>query len=738
MLQLQFLGGVRIRGEDGEPAALASRRHPVALLALLASAPAMSLSRGKLVGLLWPESAEHTARNRLNTCVHQVRSALGEAILQSAGDELRLDPAVDCDVRQFESALAEGDHAGAVRHYGGAFLDGFHLSGSTEFEDRVSSERERLARSCRASLELLAEKAMLAGLPADAVEWLRRRADEDRCDARVARQLMEALDASGNRAEALRVAQAHAQAMQQEFGSGPDPQLHAFASQLQAATVPAEAPAPGTPAGGGERGSRRSTDDAAPHGVTIAVLPFANLSRVAEADPFAAGLHDDLLTDLSRIDELTVIARTSVLGYRDSRRPVQDIARELGVGTLVEGAVQSSGGRLRVNVQLIDAHSGGHLWAERYDRLLSTDSLFDIQSDLVTRIVRSLRATLAPAGRPAGAATAAAASRPTADLEAYRLHAQGHQQLVQLTDASLRQALAHFRAAIDRDPGYAQARVGLADALTALLDYGYDDSGSAMAEAEAALRHALELQPHLAEARAGLGKLYVIQRKGPAAIRELTRAIDLMPTYGQAYDWLSWTWQCLGRRGQALDCARRAVELEPLLREAVSNLSATLMASGRLEEALAEARRTRELGPDWSSGAFYEGVALYRLGRFAEAQSVLQGLVVEWTGSGPQAALALACTGAGDTARARRLLSELEAAGEWFSSGLVHAALGDPGAAFAAFEQVVEWGAYWPTLALHQYFPDVTTSLADDARFKGMLANVHRAWGLESDGSFPA
>lgn len=738
MVQLQFLGGVRIRGGDGEPAGLASRRHPVALLALLASAPAMSLSRGKLVGLLWPESAEHTARNRLNTCVHQVRSALGEAILQSSGDELRLDPAVDCDVRQFESALAEGDHVGAVRHYGGAFLDGFHLSGSAEFEDHVSSERERFARSYRVSLEMLAEQAIQAGLPADAVEWLRRRAHEDRCDARVALQLMEVLDAAGNRAEALRVAQAHAQAMAQEFDTGPDPHLQAFASQLQATPIRVEAPAPRAPPADRERDSPSGTADAGAHRATIAVLPFANLSCVAEADPFAAGLHDDLLTDLSRVAGLTVIARTSVLGYRDSRRPVQEIACELGVGTLVEGAVQSSGGRLRVNVQLIDAGSGGHLWAERYDRLLSTDSLFDIQSDLVDRIVSSLRATLAPTGPAADAAAAAATSRPTSDLEAYRLHAQGHQQLVQLTDGSLRQAVAHFRGAIDRDPDYAQAWVGLADALTALLDYGYDDSGTAMAEAEAALRHARRLQPELAEARAGLGKLYVIQRRGPAAIRELTRAIDLMPANGQAYDWLSWTWQCLGQRGQALDCARRAVELEPLLREAVSNLAATLMASGRLEEALAEARRTRELGPDWSSGAFYEGLALYRLGRFAEAQSVLQGLVVEWTGSGPQAALALACIGAGDTARACRLLSELEAAGEWFSSGLVHAALGDPGAAFAAFEQVVDWGAYWPTLALHQYFPQVTAALADDARFKGMLANIHRAWGLESDGSLPA
>lgn len=677
----------------------------MALLALLASAPSKSLGRGKLVGLLWPDSAEQTARNRLNTCVHQVRSALGDGILLSNGDELRLGPAVDCDVRQFETALAGGDHARAVGYYGGTFLDGFHLGGSTEFEDRVVVERERLAQSFRSALETLAEEAARRGGPEEAVRWWRRLATEDRYDSRVVRRLMEALDACGNRAEALRVAQAHSQVLEEEFGAGPDLQALALA----------------TSAG-------RSA---------IAVLPFENLSCDAEADPFAAGLHDDLLTDLSRVPGLTVIARTSVLGYRHSRRPAQEIARELGVGTLVEGAVQSSGGRLRVNVQLIDGRTGGHLWAERYDRALSTDSLFDIQTDLVGRIVESLRAELASEGPDT---RIPAILRPTSDLEAYRLHAQGHQQLVQLTDASLRRALAHFRGAIERDPDYALAWVGLADTLTALIDYGFDDVSPApvFSEAETAIRRALDLQPELAEAHAVLGKLRGIQRNGPAAIRALARAVELMPLYGQAHDWLSWHWQCLGRNGAALESARRAVELEPLLREAVSNLAATLMTNGQPGPALAETRRIREIGPGWTTGAFYEGLVLYRLGRFDEAQSVLQGLVVEWVGAGPRCALALACTAGGNLARARRIQAELQKAGEWFSVGLVHAALDDPDAALEAFAKVTDWGAYWPTLAVHGYFPDLIGRLEADARFRGLRANIHRAWGLEPDGSFPA
>lgn len=740
MPHLRFFGSATIEDASGTTIALSSRRHPLVLLALLACAPNRSMGRGKLVGLLWPESGEQTARNRLNTCVHQVRTTLGNGVLQSSGDELRLSLAeTTCDVYAFVEAVAAGDHARAIEHYGGPFLDGFRLDGSPELRDRVEIERERLADTYSTSLETMAEAFLQAGKPDQAVQWWRRRAGEDRYDSRVARRLMEALDASGNRAEALRVAQGHAQLLEAEFGTRPDPQVQAFATQLvqagasaPAGSDPATSDPTTMPARRKEDRFARPADLAAS---AIAVLPFENLSGTADADPFAAGLHDDLLTELSRIRGLTVIARTSVLCYRDSRRPAQEIARELGVGTLVEGAVQSSGDRLRVNVQLIDARSGSHLWAERYDRALNTDSLFDIQSDLVERIVRSLRVELAPAG-PANAPEAT--GRPTADLEAYRLHAQGNQQLVQLTDPSLRQAVAYFRGAIERDPGYALARVGLADALTALIDYGFEESDQAMAEAEASVRHALEAKPDLAEAHAVLGKLYNVQRKGPASIAELTRAVELMPGYGKAHDWLSWTWQCLGRPGPALDSARRAVEFDPLLQEAVSNLAVSHLASGQAGQALVESRRVREIAPGWTSGAFYEGLALYRLGRFDEAQSVLQGLIVEWVGAGPQAALALACVGNGDATRARKLQAELEKADEWFSVGLIHAALGDQDAAFAAFEQVADWGAYWPTLAVHHYFPDLMAALAGEARFRGMRANIHRAWGLAADGSFPA
>lgn len=730
--QLRFLGAATLEDRTGAVSPLAARRHAVALLALLATAPARTLARGKVVGMLWPDCAEATARNRLTTCLHQIRRTLGEGVVRSRGDELSLSlEQAACDVCRFEDALAAGDAAAAVACYGGSFLDGFQMVRSAEFEQRIDAERERLSLAYRSALEALAEAAAGAGEPDRAVDWWRRRAGEDRCDARVALRLMQALEEAGNRTEALRVARTHARLVQEEFGVPPDPEVQAAVERLAKARIAA-----GTEPTFGARPPAAADAAALDLPIrTLAVLPFENLSGSQEVDPFAAGLHDDLLTELSRIRGLTVIARTSVLRFRGARQPVQDIARELGAGTLLEAAVQHAGGRLRLNVQLIDGRSGGHRWAERYDRTLSTESLFDIQSGLVQRIAASLRSELVPlevphAGAGAGAGTA------TADLEAYRLNALGRQQLAQLTDASVRHAVACFRRAIARDPAYALAWAGLADALTTLDDYNFDSAYPALlAEARAATRHALLLAPGLAEAHASLGKLDGMERRGPAAVSALRRAIELQPGYAAAHNWLSWTYQCLGRPGQALESARRAVELDPLLPEAVSNLSVCHLAVGEPARALREAQALRDIAPEWPTTSFYLALALYRLRRFDEARSLLDGLSVPWSGPGPACTLALACAASGDTAEARRLLDGFSSAGDHFASGLVHLALADTGEAFAALDAVTDWSPYWPTLCVHQYFPELWRPLRKDPRFRDIQRRVWMAWGLAADGS---
>ena len=234
MAVLRLLGGAVVESEAGEGLDLTSRRHPVALLALLAAAPSHTLSRGKLVGLLWPDSPEDRARNRLNTCVHNIRRELGAHVLLSVGGDLRLNPeAISCDVCRFRKAVEDGDLRTAVELYDGPFLDGFRLDGSVPFEHHVDQVQERLRRGYLDALATLAEGAEARGEPEAAVHWWRLRAEGDPYDSRVARRLMEALAAVGNRAAALRHAERHVRRLRAELGTEPGPEVRELASTLE-------------------------------------------------------------------------------------------------------------------------------------------------------------------------------------------------------------------------------------------------------------------------------------------------------------------------------------------------------------------------------------------------------------------------------------------------------------------------------------------------------------------------
>jgi tetratricopeptide (TPR) repeat protein len=165
----------------------------------------------------------------------------------------------------------------------------------------------------------------------------------------------------------------------------------------------------------------------------------------------------------------------------------------------------------------------------------------------------------------------------------------------------------------------------------------------------------------------------------------------------------------------------------------VSNLSLSHLTNGDFQQALDEARRLREIQPDWSTGLLLEGMALYHAGRPTEAVSVLDGLVVEWAGSGPQVTAALARAAAGDAAGARSALAGFERDDDWFAAGLVHLALGDRGSAFDRFRRVTEW-SYWPTLSLHHFYPELLAPLRSDALYQQMITAMERSWAVESSG----
>lgn len=711
MPDLKLLGGVVLESSEGPLSGPAARRHPLAILALLATAASRSMRRPKLIGLVWPEVDESTGRNRLTTALYHLRQALGSSALVSAGDDLRLDTdALGCDVWRFEAAVDGGDLHAAVRAYGGPFLDGFYLEHTPEFTRWADVERDRLRRRYLDALDTLARDAEREGRSDAAARWWRERAGADPYDTKAIAHLLRALKESGNRAEALRVAEAHVARLEEDFETRPDPEFESLMASL-----------------------RRPGRERAPTDRAIAVLPLET-SGAAGGTALGEGIHAGILARLADIAGLHVIARTSVRRYRGGEQPASEIGRELGVAWILEGEVQEHPPHLRVDVRLVDASTDRQVWAATYVEALSPGTLFDIQAEITKKIVGSLELELTPAEQRR------IERHPTGSLEAYRLYAQARMHVERRTEDDMWRAVDGFERVVELDPGYALAWVGLADALGLLHAYGYLEPERALRRAEEAIRHALDVDPGSAEAHAALGRLLGQKNDAAAAERAIERAIELKPGYAEAHNWRTVGCHVAGRRGAALESARRAVELNPLSPEAVFNLGLSYLIVGEHANALAEARRTRELVPSYVSGAFLEGVTLYEMARFDEAAGVLRGLSVPWAGSGPSAVRALALRASGDEEEAEQILRCIEAEGDGFAAGLVHAARGDIDRAFAGFlsldcTSVEHRESYWPTIAIRYLFREVWDVVRDDPRYEELWRRMERSWGLEGGGT---
>jgi TolB-like protein/Tfp pilus assembly protein PilF len=335
-------------------------------------------------------------------------------------------------------------------------------------------------------------------------------------------------------------------------------------------------------------------DGAAPAEASIAVLPFANLSGDPETQPFADGLHDDLLTQLSKIGALTVISRTSVQEYRNTTKNVREIASELGVSTVLEGGVQRAGDRYRINVQLIDAATDAHLWAEQYGGELTTANIFDVQTDIATSIAGALQANL----------TAGELEQlehlPTESLEAYQFYQQAGERRRSYDEVDLRTADRLVSQAIELDPDFAEAWALKGVIASELYWFYADRSDSVVAAADELSRRALEIAPGLAEGHWARGHYhYRTHLDYDRAMAEVERALDSRP--GEA-DFVSLSGDILRRKGdmrEALARYERTVELAPRDPNARSAVCETLSLLRDYEEAEAACERALELRPDY-------------------------------------------------------------------------------------------------------------------------------------------
>ena len=263
------------------------------------------------------------------------------------------------------------------------------------------------------------------------------------------------------------------------------------------------------------------------------MLPFENRSQLKDDAYFVDGVHDDILTQLSKISSLRVISRTSVERFRKSELSIKQIAEQLGVASVLEGGVQRAGETVRINVQLINARDDAHLWADSYDRKLTAANIFEIQSEIANAIAGALKTSLNPAEQTRLEAI------PTQSLPAWQQYQRGKQRLATRNSASLVEAEGHFRKAVALDPAFALAWVGLADAVALQTIYAGRPFDAAIQESEQAVARALKLNPDLAEAWTSAGNNADYRLQFEDAVQMFNRAIALNPNYSTAYHWLS-------------------------------------------------------------------------------------------------------------------------------------------------------------------------------------------------------
>ena len=321
---------------------------------------------------------------------------------------------------------------------------------------------------------------------------------------------------------------------------------------------------------------------------SVAVLPFADMSPGKDQEYLCDGITEQLINDLSKVDGLRVVARTSAFAFKGKDEDVRTIGRRLSVGTVLEGSVRKAGNRLRVTAKLVNVADGYHRWSETYDRKLK--DVFAIQDELAQTIVGTLRGRLIGdtigTGRP-----------PTDNIEAYNEYLRGLYHWNRRTQDGLEKGLEHFRAALEIDPRFALAHVGIADTYIVMQSWGRMSFEDYMQEARAAAQRALELDPELAGGQAALAMIERDAGRWREAGAAFERAVALNPGYATARQWYGIYLLDTGHPDGAGEQLRRAIELDPLSLAINNILGWYYYLTRRFTDAVEQLERTLELDP---------------------------------------------------------------------------------------------------------------------------------------------
>jgi serine/threonine protein kinase/tetratricopeptide (TPR) repeat protein len=454
---------------------------------------------------------------------------------------------------------------------------------------------------------------------------------------------------------------------------------------------------------------------------SLAVLPFVNAAGDPQAEYLCDGITESLIARLAQLNELRVIARSSVFRHKGSAEDPRDIARALGVSAVVTGRVRQGGGSLVISVELVDVAKGWQLWGTQFKR--EPAAILAIEDEIANEVSETLRLKLAPEKRTL------LARRRTENVEAYHLFLKGRFHWGKRTEDGLRKGLRYFRQAIEADPAYALAHAGLAEGYMPLAVWGHLAPRDAFPKARAAAERALEIDAELPEALTVLGSVNAWYEwdfgKGEALER---RAVALDPGYPRARQTLAECLYVQARFSEAASEIERALELDPLSLHMNAAVVMHYNFGRRAEDAIAQGRRALELDPSFYPARYMLGLACQQAGRLKEAIAELeQARALSNNSTLVATGLAAALAEAGKHEQARSLLNELDAvAAQRYVPqspvAAVHLHLGQADQAFACLERAREERCAWLVTALRA--DPRFDGLRGDTRFESLVRSV--------------
>jgi eukaryotic-like serine/threonine-protein kinase len=417
-------------------------------------------------------------------------------------------------------------------------------------------------------------------------------------------------------------------------------------------------------------------------GKSVAVLPFENMSTDPENEYFSDGITDDIIAQLSKISALKVISRTSSMQYKKTTKKITTIADELGVGAVLEGSVRRAGQRVRIVVHLVEPKTEKHLWGDTFDRQLA--DIFEVQSEVAQQITGALKLALSPEEKER------VEKKATGDVDAYNMYLLGRFHANKWAEADVLKAIEYFESAIAKDPAYAVAYAGVADAYE-LLSIGFSSKPPAeyLAQAKTMALKALEMDDSLAEAHTSLAYArWLGDLDWVGAEKEFKRALELKSSYVMAHEWYAEYLVSLGRNDEAVAEIKRAQQLDPLAVPVTRAVGWVLYFAGRYPDAAEELGKALAMNPDFVGARLVLWWVQVAQGNF---QAAIADIKREMEKPGLKTVkklmLAYANAAAGNREEASGLLWELEAKLESESrlalmAAMVYAALSEKDRAF--------------------------------------------------------